>query len=142
GENGDGHAATPGRAPSHQSSPELGTASVSAHRPEPLGGAIRKRCPRRRGSAGEAQSARGAVPSLRLSDAPRPAQQRRPGVKRKRTYRIYREEGLQVRTKRRKKLLRPRVPMLLPSAVNERWSIDFVSDQLANGRRFRIANVV
>lgn len=63
-------------------------------------------------------------------------------VNRKRTYRIYREEGLQVRTKRRKKLLRPRVPMLLPSAVNERWSIDFVSDQLANGRRFRIANVV
>ena len=32
--------------------------------------------------------------------------------------------------------------MLVPNAVNERWSIDFVSDQLANGRRFRILNVV
>src|SRR6056297_3072672 len=60
----------------------------------------------------------------------------------KRTYRLYREEGLQVRTKRRKKLSRPRVPLALPSAVNERWSVDFVSDQLANGRRFRVFNVV
>ncbi len=63
-------------------------------------------------------------------------------INRKRTYRIYREEGLQVRTKRRKKLRRPRVPMLVPDAVNQRWSIDFVSDQLANGRRFRVLNVV
>ncbi len=61
---------------------------------------------------------------------------------RKRTYRIYREEGLQVRTKRRKKLTRPRIPMLVPDAVNQRWSMDFVSDQLANGRRFRVLNVV
>ena len=60
----------------------------------------------------------------------------------KRTYRIYREEGLQVRTKKRKKLIRPRVPMLVPEAVNQRWSVDFVSDQLANGRRFRVLNVV
>lgn len=60
----------------------------------------------------------------------------------KRTYRIYREEGLQVRTKRRNKLVRPRIPMILPSAANERWSVDFMSDQLANGRRFRIFNIV
>ena len=60
----------------------------------------------------------------------------------KRTYRLYREEGLQVRTKRRKKLIRPRVPMLVPDRVNVRWSMDFVSDQLANGRRFRVLNVV
>lgn len=60
----------------------------------------------------------------------------------KRTYRIYREEGLQVRTKRRKKLTRPRVPLAVPSAVNERWSVDFVSDQLAHGRRFRVFNIV
>jgi putative transposase len=60
----------------------------------------------------------------------------------KRTYRIDREEGLQVRTKRRKKLTRPRIPMILPTAINERWSVDFVSDQLANGRRLRIFNVV
>jgi putative transposase len=63
-------------------------------------------------------------------------------VNRKRTYRIYREEALQVRTKKRKKLRRPRIPMLVPEAVNERWSMDFVSDQLANGRRFRVLNIV
>ncbi len=63
-------------------------------------------------------------------------------VNRKRTYRIYREERLQVRTKQRKRLSRPRVPMLVPDTVNQRWSLDFMSDQLANGRRFRILNVV
>ena len=60
----------------------------------------------------------------------------------KRTYRIYREENLQVRRKRRKKLNIPRIPMLVPSSVNERWSVDFVSDQLANGRRLRVFNLV
>jgi hypothetical protein len=60
----------------------------------------------------------------------------------KRTYRLYREEGLQVRRKRRKKLNIPRIPMLVPSSVNERWSVDFVSDQLATGRRLRVFNVV
>lgn len=60
----------------------------------------------------------------------------------KRTYRIYSEEGLQVRKKKRKKLTRPRVPMVLPTRADERWSIDFVSDQLANGRRFRVLNIV
>lgn len=63
-------------------------------------------------------------------------------VNRKRTYRIYRELGLQVRTKRRKKLTRPRVPMPVPKRPRERWSLDFVSDQLANGRRFRVLNIV
>jgi len=32
--------------------------------------------------------------------------------------------------------------MLVPSAVNARWSVDFISDQLANGRRLRVFNVV
>ena len=63
-------------------------------------------------------------------------------INRKRTYRIYTEERLQVRTKRRKKLQRPRQPLEVPGATNERWSMDFVSDQLANGRRFRVLNVV
>ncbi len=54
----------------------------------------------------------------------------------KRTYRVYCEEGLQVRRKRRKKLNIPRVPMLVPSGVNERWSVDFVSDQPANAVGF------
>ena len=60
----------------------------------------------------------------------------------KRTYRIYSEEGLQVRTKKRKKLTRPRMPMVVPIAKNIRWSMDFVSDQLSNGRRFRTLNVI
>lgn len=63
-------------------------------------------------------------------------------VNRKRTYRIYCELGLQVRTKRRRKLQRPRLPMLVPAQPKERWSVDFMSDQLANGRRFRILNIV
>ena len=61
---------------------------------------------------------------------------------RKKTYRLYREEGLQVRTKRRKKLAWPRIPMQVPGRINERWSMDFVSDQLASGRRIRIFNIV
>ena len=61
---------------------------------------------------------------------------------RKRTYRLYTEEGLQVRTKKRKKLTRPRQPIEVPTAPNQRWSMDFVSDQLSNGRRFRVLNVV
>ena len=63
-------------------------------------------------------------------------------INHKRTFRIYCEEGLQVRTKQRKKIIRPRVPMLVPDAPNQRWSMDFVSDQLANGRRYRVLNVV
>jgi len=63
-------------------------------------------------------------------------------VNKKKTYRIYKELGMQVRTKKRKKLVRPRVPMLLPTRMNERWSMDFVSDQLSNGRRIRVLNIV
>jgi putative transposase len=60
----------------------------------------------------------------------------------KRVYRIYREEGLMVRRRRRKKLIRGRVPMVLPSQPCERWSMDFVSDQLVSGPRFRTLNVL
>jgi len=63
-------------------------------------------------------------------------------INRKRTYRLYTELGLQVRTKRRKKLVRPRIAMAVPTAANQRWSLDFVSDQLACGRRFRVLNVI
>lgn len=63
-------------------------------------------------------------------------------VNKKHTYRLYTEEGLQVRTKKRKKLQRPRQPMEIPTGVNQRWSMDFVSDQLSDGRRFRVLNVV
>ena len=60
----------------------------------------------------------------------------------KRTYRLYKALNLQVRTKKRKKLTRPRMPMVVPIEANIRWSMDFVSDQLANGRRFRVLNVI
>lgn len=63
-------------------------------------------------------------------------------VNAKRTWRLYTASRLQVRTRRRKKLSRPRIPMLLPSRRGERWSMDFVHDQLADGRRFRVMNVV
>ena len=63
-------------------------------------------------------------------------------INRKRTYRIYCDLGLQVRTKRRKKLTRPRMPLEVPLSVNERWSLDFVHDQLADGRRIKILNIV
>jgi putative transposase len=63
-------------------------------------------------------------------------------VNKKRTYRLYTEEALQVRTKKRKKLQRPLLPMEVPMNINERWSMDFVADQLSTGRRFRILNVV
>lgn len=63
-------------------------------------------------------------------------------INKKRTYRIYTEEGLQVRTKKRKKVTRSRMPMVVPIAKNIRWSMDFVSDQLSNGRRFRVFNIV
>ena len=63
-------------------------------------------------------------------------------INRKKTYRVYTELGLQVRTKKRKKLIRPRVPMALPTRLNERWSLDLVSDQFVNGRRFRVLNIV
>lgn len=61
----------------------------------------------------------------------------------KRLYRLYREEGLQVRRRRRRKrAVRPRRVMETPGAANERWSMDFVHDQLASGRRLRCFTVV
>jgi putative transposase len=61
----------------------------------------------------------------------------------KRTERLYREEGLSLRRKRRRKLPAiARVPLPQPSAPNQRWSMDFIHDQLADGRRFRTLTMV
>ncbi len=61
----------------------------------------------------------------------------------KRVYRIYKEEELMVRTKRRKKRAAYGRLNPLPAArVGERWNIDLMSDQLADGRRFRIFTAV
>ena len=58
-------------------------------------------------------------------------------VNRKHTYRLYTEESLQVRTKKRKKLIRPRQPMEIPAACNQRWSIiawqSFVKQTMRRG---------
>jgi putative transposase len=64
-------------------------------------------------------------------------------VNTKRVYRIYREENLGVRTtKRKKRSAHVRVPLPEPIRRNQRWSMDFVSDRLADGRWFRILTVV
>ena len=60
-----------------------------------------------------------------------------------RIYRIYREEGLTVRKRRsRRRAIGTRAPILVEAKANARWSLDFVHDQFAGGRRFRILNVV
>lgn len=64
-------------------------------------------------------------------------------VNHKRLFRIYREERLHVRRRGgRKRAIGTRAPMPLPLMPNQRWSLDFVSDQLTDGRRFRVLTVV
>ena len=63
-------------------------------------------------------------------------------VNRKRVQRLYREERLTVRRRGgRKRALGTRRPVETPAAANQRWSLDFVSDQFTDGRRFRILEV-
>jgi putative transposase len=60
-----------------------------------------------------------------------------------RIHRLYREEGLAVRKRRtRRRAIGTRAPIVVEAKANARWSLDFVHDQLANGRRFRVLNVV
>jgi putative transposase len=64
-------------------------------------------------------------------------------VNKKRVQRLYREEKLTVRRRGgRKRAMGTRRPMETPVAANQRWSLDFVSDQFTDGRRFRILAVV
>lgn len=64
-------------------------------------------------------------------------------VNHKRLFRLYREEKLAVRRRGgRKRAIGTRAPMLVPLGPNERWSLDFVSDQFTDGRRFRILAIV
>jgi putative transposase len=61
----------------------------------------------------------------------------------KKLRRLYREERLQVRRRGgRKRALGTSAPMALPQGLNQRWSLDFLSDGFADGRRFRILAVV
>jgi transposase InsO family protein len=60
-----------------------------------------------------------------------------------RIYRLYREEGLTVRKRRaRRRAVGVRAPILVEARPNARWSLDFMHDQFACGRRFRILNIV
>jgi putative transposase len=64
-------------------------------------------------------------------------------VNHKAVHRLYVEEGLQVRRRKRKRLARTlRQAMLVPQAPNQRWSMDFQHDVLATGQRFRSLNIV
>jgi len=64
-------------------------------------------------------------------------------INHKRTERLYREEGLSLRLKRRKKRSSHlRVVLAAPNRINQHWSMDFVADSLHNGRRLRVLTVV
>jgi putative transposase len=64
-------------------------------------------------------------------------------VNHKRVYRLYRDEGLGIRVKRKKKrTCAPRVHPPRAQRPQERWSMDFLSDSLADGRRFRVLTLV
>ena len=70
---------------------------------------------------------------------------RREGVmiNRKKTQRLYQEEGLAVSRRRsRRRAVGTRAPAPVLALPNQRWSLDFVHDQMASGRRFRVLNVV
>ncbi|WP_300354277.1 IS3 family transposase [uncultured Alcanivorax sp.] len=64
-------------------------------------------------------------------------------INRKKTQRLYKEEGLAVRRRRsRRRAVGTRAPAPVLALPNQRWSLDFVHDQMASGRRFRVLNVV
>ena len=64
-------------------------------------------------------------------------------INRKKTQRLYQEEGLAVSRRRsRRRAVGTRAPAPVLALPNQRWSLDFVHDQMASGRRFRVLNVV
>ena len=64
-------------------------------------------------------------------------------INHKRTERIYREEGLSLRKrKRRKTAAMARVILPAPLRMNEKWSMDFVTDNIVTGRRFRALVII
>ena len=61
----------------------------------------------------------------------------------KRVYRIYRELELNLRIKPKKRLQREKPePLQVPATINAVWSMDFMHDQLADGRNFQLFNVI
>lgn len=68
-------------------------------------------------------------------------------INHKRVYRLYREEGLQVAVRKKRKRICSRgkegqVKREPVTQASQRWSMDFMSDQLANGRRIRLLNII
>ena len=63
-------------------------------------------------------------------------------VNHERIYRLYGQQGLALRRKRRKELRRGLAPSPVPERSNQRWSMEFVSDSLASGRPFRMMTLV
>jgi putative transposase len=64
-------------------------------------------------------------------------------VNHKRVYRLYQEEGLAMRCKKRKRFrAEARVPLVLPTRANQVWTMDFTRDSLASGRKFRTLNLM
>ena len=68
--------------------------------------------------------------------------QRGEHVNHKRIYRVYREAGLAIRRRARKRLLRAGSPRPTLSAANQEWALDFVHDAAESGRKFRALSVV
>ena len=60
----------------------------------------------------------------------------------KRVYRLYRDEGLAVRRRRRRRRVARGTPLAGPTRINERWTLDFLLDTLEDGRRVRLLAVV
>ena len=60
----------------------------------------------------------------------------------KRVYRLYAEEGLAVRRRKRKRLVRDPLAVSRLVRMNQEWAMDFIVDGLANGRMVRILSVV
>jgi len=60
----------------------------------------------------------------------------------KKVYRVYREAGLLIRRRRRKRLLRAGISRPLVTAANQEWAMDFVHDAAASGRKFRVLSVI
>jgi putative transposase len=63
-------------------------------------------------------------------------------VNHKRVLRLYQAEGLAVRRRCRKRVAGLRTPVPQPTRINERWSMDFVTDALGTGRSFRVLTIV
>jgi putative transposase len=64
-------------------------------------------------------------------------------VNHKRTYRLYREQGLMVRKRKRKRIaIAERRPLPRPTGPNQSWSMDYVSDALIDGRKLRVLAIV